>query len=187
MTVEPNPDYLYYRNPERRKRDQARHAFILVVCTKDPKPMECARKIRADWLKKAVESWQQTRRIYSMGEWFKRVKPQTVTIEIDVEYYPDTTWTDVRRHVVNQAKAQFDAARDQARQTEGLGERDRYPDYDLVERDALFVYQRVALEWSDMEIWRQWQEEHARSGDAITYERVREIISDTARLLEIEL
>jgi len=109
---------------------------------------------------------------------------EIITITLQVEISPGTKWGDVKSGILREAKKQFEAEVKPLRDRMGLPERDRGPDN--LERDIGLLYQRICLGLGDLEIWNAWEREH-EDDEALTYERVREIISNTARLLGIAL
>ena len=117
---------------------------------------------------------------------FSAPDPATIIITVEVEYYPDTTWEDVRRAILAEAKRQFEAARKRIRERYNLGQRDKFPHN--LKRDVELLYKRICKGMGDLEIWKELDDELEKEGKAgLTYETVREIISDTARLLGIAL
>jgi hypothetical protein len=109
---------------------------------------------------------------------------EIITITLQVEISPGTKWGDVKGGILKEAKSQFQAKVKPLRDATGFPERDRGPDN--LERDVGLLYQRICLGMGDLAIWNAWEREH-EDDEALTYERVREIISNTARLLGIAL
>jgi len=112
--------------------------------------------------------------------------PATITITVVVEYHPDTKWEDVKRVVLAEARRQFEADYKRVRKQHRLGQRDKFPNN--LKRNVELLYKRICQGMGDLEIWKELDDKLEEEGkEGITYGTVREIISDTARLLGITL
>jgi len=138
--------------------------------------------LRCKWAPQAIHMLVSEPGAYPGEAWWPQER--TITIDLDVRVSPGTKWGDVKDGIMHEAKCQFEAEVVQIRKAAGFPARERGPDN--LERDVKLLFQRICLGLGDLEIWNAWEREHDLDS-ALTYQRVREIISDTARLLEIAL
>jgi len=182
----PSDAVLRYVHPHKREQERARVVFVrLLMADRDGEQAAgIAQKLGCEWLTRAVAQWQKRPgTLEPLQRGFQQIPTWTTAISLEVELRPDTAWSDIRDDVIAEVKRQFDAARDEMRKSEGLGQRDKSP-WNL-ERDVKFLYQRIVLGWSDLVILSAWND--ANPKDDLTYQHVRGIISKTAKLLDIKL
>jgi hypothetical protein len=109
---------------------------------------------------------------------------EIVDITLQVRISPGTKWGDVKGAVLKEAKRQFDDAVKPLRERAEFPERDRGPDN--LERNVEILYHRICLGLTPLEIFNEGDKNQG-PGVGLTYEAIRDIVSDTARLLEITL
>lgn len=140
--------------------------------------------LRCRWGPDAIHYLVSRPGTYPGDSWWPLDEIVTITLEIQIS--PGTKWSDVKSGILKEAKRQFEAAVSPLRERTGFPARDRGPDN--LERDVRLLYKRICSGMSDLAIWRELDDELEREGKGwITYETVRGIISDTARLMGIAL
>ncbi|MFZ5919302.1 MAG: hypothetical protein ACOYZ7_20410 [Chloroflexota bacterium] len=178
--------YRRYRQPHAVARFQARTILWDMFWERcgdldHDQQVALAERTGAAWFIEAIEK----------GFWYElHVWPSASTmteIVIKIEHNPATRWEDVKEKVLTEAKEQFDAARQKLREAEGL-ETSRDRKRANLERAVGFVFQRVILKRPTRSIWNRWDTDHPGDDpEALTEERLRSTISETAKLLDVNL
>ncbi len=138
--------------------------------------------LRSGWGPEAIHKLVSKPGTYPGEFWW--VPNKIMTINIEVEITSATRWNDVKKDILQEAKQQFEAVAKPMREQAGMPERNRGPDN--LRRDVEILYQRLCLQRSASNMWNEGKRTPS-VGTGLQPESIRDIISKTAKLLEINL
>jgi hypothetical protein len=139
--------------------------------------------LRCRWGPDAIHHLVSSPSTYPGDSWWRQ--DESITITLQVQISPGTKWGDVKSDILKEAKHQFEAAISPLRERTEFPERDRGPDY--LERNMRILYESVCLGLGPLQVWNDREIRERRPARGLTYEAIRDIVSDTAQLLGIAL